>query len=51
MYSLPTGLAVSDSYKIVVLELFLIEYTISRGLGNACNTFRMLVLMQIIPCA
>jgi hypothetical protein len=43
----PTCIAVSDSYKskfsFVLLELFLIEYTTSRGLGIACNTFRMLI--------
>jgi hypothetical protein len=45
------SLAVSDSYKsklsFVMLELFLIEDTASRGLGVACNTLRMIVFMLI----
>jgi hypothetical protein len=33
-----------------MLESFLIEYTAGRGLGIACNTFRMLVKHTLQFC-
>jgi hypothetical protein len=45
----PTGFEVSDSYKskcnLVVLELYLIEYTAGRGLSIACNAIKMIVFV------
>jgi hypothetical protein len=43
-----TGFEVLDrhtsKFSLVMLELFLMEYTAGRGLGIACNTLRMLVI-------
>jgi hypothetical protein len=43
----PNGFAASDSdkskFSSIMFELFLIEYTVGRGLGIACNTLIVLV--------